>query len=214
MVNAKDVQSLNSRIETINTNRTKAKTQQEMLQQRLEEELDNYKSQFGVDLKKDSLAQTKVLINAEVKKVVDEVQKEYELKEKVVSAIESGDYEEAYKLLGIKQEVEEEVVEEPIEEVVEVEKKPTKVEPEVENPVISDFGMESLDLDDVDEPDMDMGIEEDVELPKSTKKEVPKGTSSIEDAFSGMEVEDDDLPGLDDSDFGFKDELMGSKFEI
>lgn len=211
MVNAKDVQSLNSRIETINTNRTKAKTQQEMLQQRLEEELDNYKSQFGVDLKKGSLAQTKVLINAEVKKVVDEVQKEYELKEKVVSAIESGDYEEAYKLLGIKQEVEE-VVEEPIEEVSE---EPTEVEvkPEVENPVISDFDMESLDLDDVDEP-MDLDMEEDIELPKSKKKEVPEGTSNVEDAFSGMEVEDDDLPGIDDSDFGFKDELMGSKFEI
>lgn len=211
MVNAKDVQSLNSRIETINTNRTKAKTQQEMLQQRLEEELDNYKSQFGVDLKKGSLAQTKVLINAEVKKVVDEVQKEYELKEKVVSAIESGDYEEAYKLLGIKQEVEE-LVEEPIEEVSE---EPTEVEvkPEVENPVISDFDMESLDLDDVDEP-MDLDMEEDIELPKSKKKEVPEGTSNVEDAFSGMEVEDDDLPGIDDSDFGFKDELMGSKFEI
>lgn len=211
MVNAKDVQSLNSRIETINTNRTKAKTQQEMLQQRLEEELDNYKSQFGVDLKKGSLAQTKVLINAEVKKVVDEVQKEYELKEKVVSAIESGDYEEAYKLLGIKQEVEE-LVEEPIEEVSE---EPTEVEvkPEVENPVISDFNMESLDLDDVDEP-MDLDMEEDIELPKSKKKEVPEGTSNVEDAFSGMEVEDDDLPGIDDSDFGFKDELMGSKFEI
>lgn len=211
MVNAKDVQSLNSRIETINTNRTKAKTQQEMLQQRLEEELDNYKSQFGVDLKKGSLAQTKVLINAEVKKVVDEVQKEYELKEKVVSAIESGDYEEAYKLLGIKQEVEE-VIEEPIEEVSE---EPTEVgvKPEVENPVISDFDMESLDLDDVDEP-MDLDMEEDIELPKSKKKEVPEGTSNVEDAFSGMEVEDDDLPGIDDSDFGFKDELMGSKFEI
>ena len=211
MVNAKDVQSLNSRIETINTNRTKAKTQQEMLQQRLEEELDNYKSQFGVDLKKGSLAQTKVLINAEVKKVVDEVQKEYELKEKVVSAIESGDYEEAYKLLGIKQEVEE-LVEEPIEEVSE---EPTEVEvkPEVENPVISDFDMESLDLDDVDEP-MDLDMEEDIELPISKKKEVPEGTSNVEDAFSGMEVEDDDLPGIDDSDFGFKDELMGSKFEI
>ena len=203
MVNAKDVQSLNSRIETINTNRTKAKTQQEMLQQRLEEELDNYKSQFGVDLKKGSLAQTKVLINAEVKKVVDEVQKEYELKEKVVSAIESGDYEEAYKLLGIKQEVEE-LVEEPIE---------VEVKPEVENPIISDFDMESLDLDDVDEP-MDLDMEEDIELPKSKKKEVPEGTSNVEDAFSGMEVEDDDLPGIDDSDFGFKDELMGSKFEI
>lgn len=211
MVNAKDVQSLNSRIETINTNRTKAKTQQEMLQQRLEEELDNYKSQFGVDLKKGSLAQTKVLINAEVKKVVDEVQKEYELKEKVVSAIESGDYEEAYNLLGIKQEVEE-LVEEPIEEVSE---EPTEIEvkPEVENPVISDFDMESLDLDDVDEP-MDLDMEEDIELPKSKKKEVPEGTSNVEDAFSGMEVEDDDLPGIDDSDFGFKDELMGSKFEI
>ena len=211
MVNAKDVQSLNSRIETINTNRTKAKTQQEMLQQRLEEELDNYKSQFGVDLKKGSLAQTKVLINAEVKKVVDEVQKEYELKEKVVSAIESGDYKEAYKLLGIKQEVEE-LVEEPTEEVSE---EPTEVEvkPEVENPVISDFDMESLDLDDVDEP-MDLDMEEDIELPKSKKKEVPEGTSNVEDAFSGMEVEDDDLPGIDDSDFGFKDELMGSKFEI
>ena len=194
MVNAKDVQSLNSRIETINTNRTKAKTQQEMLQQRLEEELYNYKSQFGVDLKKGSLAQTKVLINAEVKKVVDEVQKEYELKEKVVSAIESGDYEEAYKLLGIKQEVEE-LVEEPTE---------VEVKPEVENPVISDFDMESLDLDDVDEP-MDLDMEEDIELPKS---------KNVEDAFSGMEVEDDDLPGIDDSDFGFKDELMGSKFEI
>ena len=194
MVNAKDVQSLNSRIETINTNRTKAKTQQEMLQQRLEEELYNYKSQFGVDLKKGSLAQTRVLINAEVKKVVDEVQKEYELKEKVVSAIESGDYEEAYKLLGIKQEVEE-LVEEPTE---------VEVKPEVENPVISDFDMESLDLDDVDEP-MDLDMEEDIELPKS---------KNVEDAFSGMEVEDDDLPGIDDSDFGFKDELMGSKFEI
>lgn len=219
MVSAKDVQSLNTRIEKINTNRTKAKTQQEMLQQRLDEELEEYKRQYGIDLKKGSLNQTKALINEEIKKVTSAVEEEYELKEKVIKAIEIGDYETAYSLLGIKEEVVEETeeTEETKEVVPKAVEEDKKVEVEVD--LEDDFDMGDFDLSDSEEPtleddseDIELGMEADISEP--SKKQAPEGTSNIEDAFSGMEVEDDDLPGLDDEDFGFKEELLGSKFEV
>lgn len=222
MVSAKDVQQLNTKIEKINTNRTKAKTQQEMLLQRLDEELENYKNQYGVNLKKDSLTQTKALISDEIKKVTSAVQEEYELKEKVVRAIDEGDYDTAYKLLGVEEEIEEEVVEESLDkgtkdlednfDMEDLDDSDVELDDDFD---MGDFDMEGLDDSDSEEEPEEVESSKEASITSaSSKKKAPEGTSSIEDAFSGMEVEEDDLPGLDDEDFGFKDELMGSKFEV
>ena len=101
MVSAKEVQALNKRIEYINVQRTKAETRIEILKKQLEDELASYKSKFGVSLKGKSFEETKKNIQAELDSVVEVVEAEYRLKEKVVGAIERGDYDTAYRLLGI-----------------------------------------------------------------------------------------------------------------
>lgn len=218
MVNAKNVQSLNDRIEKINNQRVKAETQHEMLTTRLETELGSYKDQFGVDLAGKSFTETRKKINAEIKKVTSEVESEYELKEKVVSAIEAGDIEEAYKLLGLEvknEEHEEDLAEEPV------------AEPIIEE----DFGGLASDTT-VEEPnaikeeDPILSVEDDfgdfgdlvVEDSSSAEGEVHKATSTIamssaKDAIDDLQVEDDGEDELG-SDFGFGDLMKGTKFDL
>lgn len=140
MVSVKEVAKLNSRIEKINVERTKAKTKQEILQKKLDEELAEYKEKYEVDLSGDTLKKTKSLIDAEVKKVTKVVEEEYNLKLSIVSAIESGDYAEANRLMGIEEEPEE-VVEEEEAESEEVEEKEELVDQEEEED-FADFGFD------------------------------------------------------------------------
>ena len=231
MVSAKDVQALNARIEKINTDRTKAITQQEMLQKRLGSELAEYKEQFGVDLKANTLKKTKALISEEVKAVMSKVEEEYALKEKVVVAIERGDYNLAYELLGI--ELEEEEVEEQVEEVEEVEEElqvDSSEADEEDEEVDFDFGFDDLEVDEDGEAEEETEEEEET-LPEETtgdffgdleveddEEEVVQEEStheikgsSVADAFSDLEVVEDDLPDLEE-EFGFGD-LKDAKFE-
>lgn len=140
MVSVKEVAKLNSRIEKINVERTKAKTKQEILQKKLDEELAEYKEKYEVDLSGDTLKKTKSLIDAEVKKVTKVVEEEYNLKLSIVSAIESGDYAEANRLMGIEEEPEE-VVEEEEAESEEVEEQEELVDQEEEED-FADFGFD------------------------------------------------------------------------
>lgn len=239
MVNAKNVQSLNDRIEKINNQRVKTETQHEMLTNRLNSELGSYKEQFGVDLVGKSFTETRKKINAEIKKVTTEVEAEFELKEKVVSAIDAGDIAEAYRLLGIEVKAEEDVSEETEEpeETEGTEGATLSVESgelSLEEPDEEDFGglnledsqesdevsstqVGGLTLDDKDAFDFDLEVEDpEEEEPKAEepKKNTEIPMSSAKDAIGDLEVIDEDEPEELGSDFGFGDLMKGTKFNL
>lgn len=225
MISAKDVQVLNTQIENIHTEKTKIETRQEMLKKQLSEELKSYKTQFGVDLEGRDIAQTKSLIEAETKKVTTEVEKEYNLKVKVVDAINKGDYDTAYELLGIEVESAE-VVEDVNADSEALESE--ALESEVEEPIVEDDvdTLLSEALGEEDEESVIPTVEEEeiVEEPKVKEvppvKETPKKETkkaSIADVFGSMKMEDeeeDSLFGIDDNSFGFGEALKGTKFGV
>lgn len=100
-LSVRNIQILNNKIENINKERIKVETQMRMLKDQIFKDLKDYSSKYGVDLSGDSLAEISKNISREAKRVHAEVNAEYELKEKIVSLIESGNIDEANKLLGI-----------------------------------------------------------------------------------------------------------------
>lgn len=169
-ISVNEVERLNEKIEGLNTTRTKTETRKEMLTQSLEKELKEYADLYGVNLQGNKFSQTYRNIQEEAKKVSEQIKEEYELKLKVVSAIESGDIDEANKLLGIEDKSEE--VEEEAEEEVEEELQGTSEESE------SDEG---------DFTEEDFG-----ELSTPEDKEIPDGMSPIEVAVQDIDEEDED----------------------
>lgn len=115
MITSEQVQQLNKRIEELNSQRTKAVGRLEVLTNNLNKSLEQYSKLYGVDCRGSTLKQTAAKIKAEMERVEASIQEEYDIRMKVVSAIESGNIDEANRLLGI-------VVEEPedAEEVEEV----------------------------------------------------------------------------------------------
>lgn len=231
MISAKEVQVLNSQIESIHTEKTKAETKQEMLKKQLSEEIQSYKTQFGVNLEGKTVAETMKLIEAEVKKVTSEVEKEYNLKVKVVEAINRGDFEEAYDLLGIKSEAVEDGTDVEVEDVLEEALGEAEVgsEDDEDTAVVSESFLEAVEQaakekaeEEVEE--MDMIVEDDdteitMEEPKKPKSSAKKeNMSSIADVFGAMEVDDDEtnpiLGDIDDTSFGFGESLKGTKYEV
>lgn len=221
MISAKEVQVLNNQIEKIHTEKTKIETRQEMLKKQLSEELEAYKVQFGVNLEGKDVAQTKSLIEAETKKVTTEVEKEYNLKVKVVDAINKGDFDTAYELLGIEVEnaqVQEEIEPTRVNEVVEEVDEETVEDMLSEEESMDSFLNEVLGEEDSQE---DWETEEEVSIPTPTEKKVVEKKeenkkASIADVFGSMEMEDEDESdfGLDDTSFGFGEALKGTKFGL
>ena len=217
MVGVEKIRSLNERIEKINKERTKAEAQLEMRKKQLEESLSAYEKKYGVKLKGAEFADTANNVKAELKKVSDAVKAEYDLKEKVVACIENGEFDEAYELLGI---------ENPNVSVADA----SVVSDDDVVDVDMDFGVdedtEVVDPDlNADDDDAEM-VSDDEEYEKvdaavfrnavKQKKEV-KGTSAVDavaDMEMDMEMEEDDIPSLDDDDFGFGDILKGTEFEV
>lgn len=239
MISAKDVQLLNGQIENIHTEKTKAETKQEMLKKQLTEELESYKTQFGVDLQGKSISETKALIEAEVKKVTTEVEKEYNLKVKVVDAINRNDFDEAYHLLGIQVEseepvkeqvkVEEEVKEEEETSLLEEALQGTSTESEVEKEeeMVMTMGAVEEPVKDTAEEESSEGMamfmdaleeasKETTKVQHTKLKESEKNMSSMADVFGAMKVEDEKensaLEGISDMSFGFGEALKGTKF--
>lgn len=179
MVSVKELEKLNKRIENINKEYTKKKTQQDMLKERLSKEIAAYKKEYNVSLEGKSIAETKKKIIAEHKKLVSEVESEYSLKLQVVQAIEEGDYDEAAKLLGIEPEVEEvEEDEEPVEEEAGAEEATTTA-------------TEDIEVDEDDDEEIDFGIDEDDE--EEEEESFGSDEAEVEDNGFNMEVEDEDL---------------------
>lgn len=220
-MNANEIKVLNDKIERIQVQRTKAETKREVLMSRLESEISKYKKEYGVSLKGDTLKDTIKAISVEQKKVSKGIEEEYNLKSKVVSAIESGNIEEANTLLGIETPINDFDVEdiEDIEDLDEVSpvEDDTKDVPEEEDNFGIDEDEFSLDDDDAEDEDV-FGLSE-AEEESSEKVKTPIG-SSVDDTVKELDNDDDDediYSGLDNvnfDDFGFGSILNGTELDV
>lgn len=220
-MNANEIKVLNDKIERIQVQRTKAETKREVLMSRLESEISKYEKEYGVSLKGDTLKDTIKAISVEQKKVSKGIEEEYNLKSKVVSAIESGNIEEANTLLGIETPINDFDVEdikdtEDLDEVSPVEDD-TKDVPEEEDNFGIDEDEFSLDDDDAEDEDV-FGLSE-AEEESSEKVKTPIG-SSVDDTVKELDNDDDDediysgLDNVDFDDFGFGSILNGTELDV
>lgn len=220
-MNANEIKVLNDKIERIQVQRTKAETKREVLMSRLESEISKYEKEYGVSLKGDTLKDTIKAISVEQKKVSKGIEEEYNLKSKVVSAIESGNIEEANTLLGIETPINDFDVEdiedtEDLDEVSPVEDD-TKDVPEEEDNFGIDEDEFSLDDDDAEDEDV-FGLSEAGEE-SSEKVKTPIG-SSVDDTVKELDNDDDDediysgLDNVDFDDFGFGSILNGTELDV
>ena len=220
-MNANEIKVLNDKIEKIQVQRTKAETKREVLMSRLESEISKYEKEYGVSLKGDTLKDTIKAISVEQKKVSKGIEEEYNLKSKVVSAIESGNIEEANTLLGIETPINDFDVEdiedtEDLDEVSPVEDATKDVPEEDDN-----FGIDedefSLEDDDTEDEDV-FGLSE-AEEESSEKVKTPIG-SSVDDTVKELDNDDDDediysgLDNVDFDDFGFGSILNGTELDV
>ena len=219
-MNANEIKVLNDKIERIQVQRTKAETKREVLMSRLESEISKYEKEYGVSLKGATLKDTIKAISVEQKKVSKGLEEEYNLKSKVVSAIESGNIEEANSLLGIETPANDFDVDdvEDTEDFEEVSSTEDDIEdvPEEED----DFGIDENDfnLEDTEEDEDDFGVEEDEEE-ASEKVKTPIG-SSVDDTVKELDNDEDDediysgLDNVDFDDFGFGSILNGTELDV
>lgn len=219
-MNANEIKVLNDKIERIQVQRTKAETKREVLMSRLESEISKYEKEYGVSLKGDTLKDTIKAISVEQKKVSKGIEEEYNLKSKVVSAIESGNIEEANTLLGIETPINDFDVEdiedtEDLDEVSPVEDD-TKDAPKEDDNFGIDEDEFSLEDDDTEDEDV-FGLSEAEE--SSEKVKTPIG-SSVDDTVKELDNDDDDediysgLDNVDFDDFGFGSILNGTELDV
>lgn len=99
--NVAKVKALNKELEALQHKRTRVESQKELLLNNLKSEVERYEKTYGVTLSGATLKDTLKAIASEKAKVEVQINEEYELKKKVVDAINRNDMAEAYKLLGI-----------------------------------------------------------------------------------------------------------------
>ena len=227
-VTVKAVERLNEKIEKLNQHRTKVQTTQELLESQLATAIEEYKKNYGIDLKGKDFKATKKLIESECLRVSKEIEDEYSLKDQVVEAIESGDITKAESLLGVSHEEEEP---EEVEEVVEKEEPNDDWDAESgeyeigegESESEEDFGATEIgsDLYNEDEDDEDIFDADpdpkDTEVEEQSEDEVEDSEENDEDdsIFEDDEDEDDIFEdSLDDDDdpYDMKQFLNGTKF--
>lgn len=189
-VSVEQVKKLNEQIKKLNDKRNVVAGKIQMMQTRLDDELARYKAEFGRDLEGENIRETVANILAEEKQVSSAIEEEYAFKSKVVAAIESGNIDEANKLLGIKDDVEP-----PVEPTSDVEEG------------VGEVADESSESEDTSE-NLDFGGIEDIEVSDTGDLE---GDDSFEVDNDDSE-EDDDSDDDDFDDFGFGDLLSGTKF--
>lgn len=216
-MNVKQVKELNERIEAIQTQRTKVETKKEMLMARLTSEISKYEEIYGVKLTGKSLKDTISAIKAEQDRVSKSIQEEYELKEKVITAIESGNIEEANKLLGIVVEEENQIDE--VESQVDEEDNYIDEDEDFSDGDISDDLDADVDMDFSvdDEEEDDFGIDDFGIEDNTSHKSVKNIGSTVDEVVKELDDEGEDFDALDDmdfDDFGFGDMLSGSKLDV
>ena len=155
-------------------------SKRELLVETLNKQVAEYKKKTGVDLAGKSVKEIYSKATTEYNKLYEEINAEYETQRKVVDCIESGDIDEAKRLLGMDVDAESEV-----------EKETESVEEAVEElEVGDDFELEVDDSDDSEEEAFDE--EEMVEEDEDGEDEV----AEVEDEFSDLEIEEIDLDDL------------------
>lgn len=180
----KKVKELNARIEEIRDQRTRAETRKETLLGQLKGQIKEYEKLYGIKLSGEGYSGVEKAISGEMARVSKEIQKEYDLKVSVVEAIDSGNIDEAFRLLGMEN--------------------PNKVsEEDVEDGVDGDR-VELADADG-DQP-TDAEYEEDAAKmgKKSGKQSGKQGNNSVSlNTQSAEEVFDEFNGDDDDEGFGF-----------
>lgn len=158
-------------------------SKRELLVETLNKQVAEYKKKTGVDLAGKSVKEIYSKATAEYNKLYEEINAEYETQRKVVDCIESGDIDEAKRLLGMDVDVEEEdsadaeVGAESVEEAVEELEVGDDFELEVEDSEEDVFEEEALEEEDSEEEDDDEADEE----------------VKVEDGFADLEIEEIDL---------------------
>lgn len=155
-------------------------SKRELLVETLNKQVAEYKKKTGVDLAGKSVKEIYSKATTEYNKLYGEINAEYETQRKVVDCIESGDIDEAKRLLGMDVEVESEVEEETesIGEAVE------------ELEVGDDF---ELEVEDSDEEE-DAFDEEEIVEEDSDEEVLEEDDEDEEDSgFADLEIEEIDL---------------------
>lgn len=201
----KKVKELNARIEEIRDQRTRAETRKETLLGQLKGQIKEYEKLYGIKLSGEGYSGVEKAISGEMDRVSKEIQKEYDLKVSVVEAIDSGNIDEAFRLLGMEN--------------------PNKAsEEDVEDGVDGESDGDGVELVDDGEEDQptDAEYEEDVakmgkksggkqsgRQGKQSGKQGKQGTNSVSLNAQSAEEVFDEFNGDDDEDFG----LDGFEFD-
>lgn len=176
------VSLLNKKIKKINMERVVIESKRELLVETLNKQVAEYKKKTGVDLAGKSVKEIYSKATTEYNKLYEEINAEYETQRKVVDCIESGDIDEAKRLLGMDVDVEGEVEAESVEEAIEELEVGDDFELEVEDSKEDVFEEEALEEEDSEEEDSE---EEDED------EEV-----KVEDGFADLEIEEINLDDL------------------
>lgn len=220
-VTVKAVERLNEKIEKLNQHRTKVQTTQELLESQLATAIEEYKKNYGIDLKGKDFKATKKLIESECLRVSKEIEDEYSLKDQVVEAIESGDITKAETLLGVSHEEEEpEEVDEKEEPNDDWDAESGEYEiGEGESESEEDFGATEIgsELYNEDEDYKEPEDDEDVfDKDPQPKTEVEEDDDEEDDSIFEDDEDEDDIfeDSLDDDDdpYDMKQFLNGTKF--
>ena len=162
-------------------------SKRELLVETLNKQVAEYKKKTGVDLAGKSVKEIYSKATTEYNKLYEEINAEYETQRKVVDCIESGDIDEAKRLLGMDVEAESEdeedteSVEEAVEELEVGDDFELEVDDSEESEDLEDYEEETLEEEDEDEEDEVDEVAEAVEA---------------EDGFADLEIEEIDLDDL------------------
>lgn len=182
----KDVKALNERIEVIKKKKDKADMQREILSSKLDGEIAKYKEAYGVDLSGADFDTVKHKIESELHRVVASIQEEYDLKLKVVSAIESGNIDEANALLGTEEKSTKAGIKAPEEHEEPISK-------DVVDDIDDDFGVEEDDFGVEADDDFGFEDEDDSSDAPDVKGISFAGNADDEAVSDGISIDDDDF---------------------
>lgn len=195
-------------------------SKRELLVETLNKQVAEYKKKTGVDLAGKSVKEIYSKATTEYNKLYEEINAEYETQRKVVDCIESGDIDEAKRLLGMdvdaksEAEAEAESVEEAVEELevgddFELEVEDSEEEDSDEEEVVeededeaveaedgfADLEIEEIDLDDLGVEPEEVEVKEEPKKAKKTKKGMDNPFDKTDDIFDLVEKAEEKKAG-------------------
>lgn len=197
-----DVASLNKRIEQLNVEGTRTETRISMLTEQLATGLREYESQYGVNLSGKTLKKTAELIKKEYETILSAISEEYDLKSRIVEAIQRSDIDEANRLLGIVPDAPEEeepevAVEQEVPKAVSKAAHAPQIPPVVEEDTQEDFDEDDSDYG-VGSANTDMGADEDMDVDDDGEDDVSYDDEDEDSEV--MDAEENDIEFNEDSD--------------